>query len=44
MNTQEFLDELADLHSSMMALTKAKNADYAGEADPFNNFRQCESM
>ena len=44
MTTDQFLDELADLHSSMMALTKAKNADYAGAADPFNNFRQCEGM
>lgn len=44
MTTDEFLDELADLHSAMMSITKAKNADYAWEADPFNNFRQCEAM
>ena len=44
MTTDEFLDELADVHSSMMDLTKRKNSDYAGAADPFNNFRQCEGM
>lgn len=29
MTTDEFLDELAETHSKMMSLTKAKNADYA---------------
>lgn len=44
MNTTEFLEELEKSYASNLAISKRKNADYAGEGDPFKNFKLCEMM
>lgn len=44
MTTQEFLKRLEELQKESLEISRAKNADYAGEGDPFKNFRLCETL
>lgn len=39
MTYPEFFDTLESFYTQGMALIHSKNADYAGEADPWANFR-----
>lgn len=42
MNREKFLDSIAKTYSDGIETIKKKNADYAGENDPFQNFRNSE--
>lgn len=44
MNQTQFLKRLEELHLEAVAISKAKNADYANDNDPFQNFRACEML
>ena len=39
MTTQQFLQRLEELYKSNLEISRAKNKDYAGDGDPFKNFR-----
>lgn len=42
MTKQEYLDFFEATTKRMFEITKAKNSDYAGDGDPFRNFRMTE--
>jgi hypothetical protein len=44
MNQQQFLSRLEELYNINLEISKKKNADYAGEVDPFKNFRLVETL
>ena len=44
MTTAEFLKSLDGTFAQCLDTAQRKNADYAKEADPFNNFRLVEAM
>lgn len=45
MTTQkEFLKKLNEGYAKNVAISEAKNSDYAGNGDAFQNFRICESF
>jgi hypothetical protein len=44
MTHAEYLEEFKKTVDEMYTLTKAKNADYAGERDAFQNFKLIESL
>ena len=46
MKTKEYLQFHRDCCDKMIAISEAKNHDYAGfsDDDPFANFRMCESL
>lgn len=44
MNQTQFLKRLEELHMESVSISKAKNADYASDGDPFLNFRACEML
>lgn len=44
MTKESFLHSLANTFDVCLETAKRKNADYAKEADPFNNFRLVEAM
>lgn len=44
MTTQQFLQRLEELYKSNLEISKAKNSDYAGDGDPFKNFKLCETL
>jgi hypothetical protein len=39
MTREEFLKRLEELYANNVAISRAKNADYADGEDPFQNFR-----
>lgn len=43
MNRATFYKELEQNFADGLAIIKKKNADYAGDEDPFRNFRACET-
>ncbi len=40
----KFLTRLAQLYDNNVQISSRKNSDYAGEDDPFANFRVCEAL
>lgn len=44
MTTQQFLQRLEELYKSNLEISRAKNKDYAGDGDPFKNFKLCEML
>jgi len=44
MNKETFLQQVEHTLDTMQSLIEAKNADYAGDSDPFKNFKLCESL
>lgn len=44
MNQAEFLKRLRELHLACVDISAKKNADYANDNDPFQNFRACEAL
>jgi hypothetical protein len=42
MNREEFLKEHFEILEKLKSITLAKSSDYAGDSDPFSNFRLCE--
>lgn len=42
MQTMQFLGKIHDVFAKGYSLIQSKNQDYAGEADPFRNFRFAE--
>lgn len=42
MNQADFLKRLEELYARNVEISRAKNTDYAGTADPFKNFRASE--
>jgi hypothetical protein len=44
MNRSEFHNHMASTFENCLEISKAKNADYAGEASPFQNFMQVENL
>ncbi len=42
MNQKQFLSRIAELYKNNVEISRKKNADYANDADPFQNFRACE--
>lgn len=42
MTTSEFIASIQKTYSDGIELIRAKNQDYAGEADPWKNFRSAE--
>lgn len=40
-NSRHFIDRLSELYARNVAISKAKNSDYAGEHDAFANFKGC---
>lgn len=42
MNQKQFLTRIAELYKNNVEISRKKNADYANDADPFQNFRACE--
>jgi hypothetical protein len=44
MTHAEYLEEFKKIVDEMYTLTKTKNADYAGEADAFQNFKLIEAL
>jgi hypothetical protein len=44
MTREDYLKEFQKVTSDMLALTKKKNADYAGESNPFANFQLIEKL
>ena len=41
---KDFLYRLNELYTANVQLSAKKNADYANENDPFQNFRVCEAL
>lgn len=41
---EQFIQRLGELYKSNVAISKAKNSDYAGKDDPFANFKACETF
>jgi hypothetical protein len=41
---KDFLYRLNELYTANVQLSAKKNADYANENDPFQNFKVCESL
>lgn len=41
-NQKQFITRLGALYENNVAISKRKNADYAGTTDPFKNFKACE--
>lgn len=44
MTKDEFFARMQEVYNSNVQLSMRKNADYAGESDPFKNFRVCETL
>ena len=44
MTTKQFLQRLEELYKSNLEISRAKNNDYAGDGDPFKNFKLCEML
>lgn len=44
MTKQEYFDHLSKVFQTGLNLMKLKNADYAGDEDPFKNFHLCEQL
>lgn len=44
MTQATFLKRLEELYAENVEISRKKNADYAGEHDPFKNFRLCEAL
>jgi NTP pyrophosphatase (non-canonical NTP hydrolase) len=44
MNQQQFLDRITDHYKECVEIIRKKNADYAGNDDPWRNFRLTEMM
>lgn len=40
----KFIARLEELYRGSVDISRKKNADYAGDHDPFANFRVCESL
>lgn len=38
-NNEDFFQELEETYANCLATSRRKNADYAGDEDPFKNFR-----
>lgn len=41
---EDFINRLNELYTNNVMISRAKNADYANEGDPFQNFRVCEAL
>lgn len=41
---KDFLEDMRAEYQKNLAITEAKNSDYANDNDPFQNFRVCEAM
>ena len=41
---KDFLDRLEILYKNNVEISRKKNADYANDKDPFQNFRVCEAL
>lgn len=41
---KDFIDRLHELYARNVEISAAKNADYANDHDPFQNFRVCEAL
>lgn len=41
---KDFLYRLNELYTNNVQISARKNADYANEHDPFQNFRVCEAL
>lgn len=44
MNKGEFFEDLNATFAACLEISHKKNADYAGDADPFKNFRMSEQV
>jgi len=44
MNKEEFFEDLNATFATCLEISHKKNADYAGDADPFKNFRMSEQV
>jgi hypothetical protein len=44
MNRTQFVQSISDTFAHCLDLVEAKNADYAGDANPFANFDLCEPL
>jgi hypothetical protein len=44
MNKEEFFKDLENTFGVCIRISEKKNADYAGDADPFKNFRMSEQV
>lgn len=44
MTKEEFFKQLKNNYDNSIAIMEKKNGDYAGDFDPFKNFRKCESF
>lgn len=44
MNKEEFFQFLEKTYAGCVATSRKKNADYAGDSDPFGNFRLVEML
>ena len=44
MNQARFFNRLEELYAICVGISRRKNADYAGDADPFKNFRLIELL
>ena len=42
MTTKEFIDSLTQTFAKCLEISKSKNMDYAGQDDPFRNFKNAE--
>lgn len=42
MNQKQFLERMEEIYAENVAISRAKNSDYAGEGDPFLNFKASE--
>lgn len=43
-NQKEFIERMVELYARNTAISKAKNSDYAGDGDPFQNFKAVEFL
>lgn len=41
---KDFLNRLNELYTANVQISAKKNADYANDHDPFQNFRVCEAL